>query len=103
MRRKVITSAKRTAQTTVGLLSLPDELLEKIALETCTQDDRYWARAAATCKRLSELQLFSDAVVEESPSEGNPNAALPKFTAWTLTQACRRWCFGSSEATWTYL
>ena len=66
--------AKRMGQG-VGLLSLPDELLSEIALETCKCDDmqfRGWAKTASTCKRLYELQVASDctvAVIRKCKSE----------------------------------
>ncbi|CAL5220534.1 g2568 [Coccomyxa viridis] len=47
----------------VGLLSLPDELLTKIAKTTHSSkfDEGYraWACAASTCKRLRDVQLSS--------------------------------------------
>ena len=66
----------RTAQR-VGLLSLPDELLTKVALNTCEGNDkhlRHWAKAALTCKQLFGLQLYSkriDATVRKWQSESS--------------------------------
>ncbi len=59
-----------------GLLSLPDELLASIAKRTHNFRERhnelkYWARAASTCKRLSEVQLCSSQPIHNWKSEAS--------------------------------
>lgn len=61
-RHLVLMEARRPAKE-VGLLSLPDELLVKVAVRTRYvqknghSDMQSWPFAASTCKRLSKLQL----------------------------------------------
>ena len=81
MHPKLIMIGKRTAQPT-GLLSLPDELLVKIA---CSRDESDWAGAAATCKRLWDLQLSSAPVVETCQSEAIRMPHYLMCASWTVT------------------
>ena len=59
----------------VGLLSLPDELLAKVAVGTfCYIDAKPyndWVSAAMACKRLRDLQLSSHIYVKEYTSEAS--------------------------------
>ena len=90
MHPKLIVSGKRTAQTT-GLLSLPDELLVKIAHETYSRHEKSWAVAAATCKRLWELQLSSAPVVETCQSEASRLLSYLLCSAWTVMKLEPAW------------
>ena len=60
----------------IGLLSLPDEILARIAEFTHNYCERhnelkYWARAASLCKRLSEVQLCSGQAIHNCRSEAS--------------------------------
>ena len=60
----------------VGLLSLPNNLLAKVAHKTEQFDDveklRQWARASTTCRRFSELQLSGCPIIKSWNSMASP-------------------------------
>ncbi len=68
---KTINERRRAQE--VGLLSLPDELLAKIALETRDWEEHepliHWVEASSTCKRLWELQLPCASVIDSFEGE----------------------------------
>lgn len=70
----------------VGLLSLPDELLTKIAKTTHSSkfDEGYraWACAASTCKRLRDVQLSSISRVKHWTSETSFILAALTLQPW---------------------
>ena len=78
---------KRIAQEKAcGLLSLPDEILAWIAHTTQPHHVKEWAKAASTCKRLSELQCLSGAEITKCRSEA-PHPA-PSHLAHKKRESC---------------
>ena len=75
----------------VGLLSLPDEILAKIACKTEQSDDverlGQWAIASTTCRRLSELQLSGFPIIKSWKSK-----ASPYLLRLNLTPSNPMWC-----------
>ena len=59
----------------VGLLSLPEEVLEMIAAKTAKRMSWYeenWGGAAASCKRLHNVQLPNEFVIVEGVQSRSP-------------------------------
>ena len=68
--------AQRRAQKT-GLLSLPEDLLAKIALMcTYSKDGNGWNAAAKTCKRLWAVQLSSDPTFDSTSCKAFPPGCI---------------------------
>ena len=62
----------------IGLLSLPDEVLELVA--PMTHDDKTWAMAAMTCKKLWKMQIPACPLLKSWKSEAPQMHSLSVYS-----------------------